>query len=387
MNEGWAALIDAEPGATAPSPPTGELVGLARRLRHRPRACPAVATCPPPASPRSAVLSTPPAPGPPHPAHGDPARRHRRASGSPVALLVAAEWPIYGRFGYGPAIDACGFEIDAPTARFRHPATGFDRAGRCPTDAAPAPRGRPRARRRRAPRAPSAGSRWCWDRIAGVGGVARADLRPRRAPRRAVARRRRAPCRVPSPTRSTTRWTRNRPAGKAEVALLVGATPEAERELWRHLCEIDWIADRQRRQPRRRRPAAADASTTAAPRSPSTTSTASGRASSTSPPPSAARRARPAGRAVVEVTDDLGLRDRALEHRPRARRGRGQAKTTATADVALPGRAPSAPLYLGGRSAAPPPRGRVARRGHPGGVDRLDATLRTPTAPWSPTTY
>ena len=37
-------------------------------------------------------------------------------------------------------------------------------------------------------------------------------------------------------------WERNRPAGKAEVTLLVGATPEAERELWRHLCEIDWVA-------------------------------------------------------------------------------------------------------------------------------------------------
>ena len=37
-------------------------------------------------------------------------------------------------------------------------------------------------------------------------------------------------------------WDRNRPAGKAEVTLLVGATPEAERELWRHLCEIDWVA-------------------------------------------------------------------------------------------------------------------------------------------------
>ena len=37
-------------------------------------------------------------------------------------------------------------------------------------------------------------------------------------------------------------WERNRPAGKAEVHLLVGATPEAERELWRHLCEIDWVA-------------------------------------------------------------------------------------------------------------------------------------------------
>ena len=41
-----------------------------------------------------------------------------------VGLLVAAEWPIYGRFGYGPAIDACGFEIDTRSARFTSDATG-----------------------------------------------------------------------------------------------------------------------------------------------------------------------------------------------------------------------------------------------------------------------
>ena len=44
--------------------------------------------------------------------------------GIAVGLLVAAEWPIYGRFGYGPAIDACGFDIDARTARFLAEPTG-----------------------------------------------------------------------------------------------------------------------------------------------------------------------------------------------------------------------------------------------------------------------
>jgi predicted acetyltransferase len=31
----------------------------------------------------------------------------------PVAVLVAAEYPIYGRFGYGPATEACAIRIDA----------------------------------------------------------------------------------------------------------------------------------------------------------------------------------------------------------------------------------------------------------------------------------
>lgn len=44
--------------------------------------------------------------------------------GIPVALLLAAEWPIYGRFGYGPAVDACRFDVDTATTRFRAQATG-----------------------------------------------------------------------------------------------------------------------------------------------------------------------------------------------------------------------------------------------------------------------
>jgi predicted acetyltransferase len=49
---------------------------------------------------------------------------HIRGAGVPMATLVAAEWPIYGRFGYGPAMDACAYEIDTTAARFRDPPTG-----------------------------------------------------------------------------------------------------------------------------------------------------------------------------------------------------------------------------------------------------------------------
>jgi predicted acetyltransferase len=39
----------------------------------------------------------------------------------PVTMLIAAEWPIYGRFGYGMAIEAAGTVIDASTAVFVDP--------------------------------------------------------------------------------------------------------------------------------------------------------------------------------------------------------------------------------------------------------------------------
>lgn len=41
-----------------------------------------------------------------------------RGQGFPLAVLVAAEWPIYGRFGYGPAVPIAEWKIDNRTARF-----------------------------------------------------------------------------------------------------------------------------------------------------------------------------------------------------------------------------------------------------------------------------
>lgn len=40
--------------------------------------------------------------------------------GEPVSILIAAEWPIYGRFGYGAATEHQTFTVDTRTARTRH---------------------------------------------------------------------------------------------------------------------------------------------------------------------------------------------------------------------------------------------------------------------------
>jgi predicted acetyltransferase len=48
-----------------------------------------------------------------------------RDRGEPLAALISAEWPIYGRFGYGAATEHVTFTIDVPRARFTTPATGF----------------------------------------------------------------------------------------------------------------------------------------------------------------------------------------------------------------------------------------------------------------------
>ena len=44
--------------------------------------------------------------------------------GEPVAVLIAAEYPIYGRFGYGPAAEAVTLRIDAAHATWRDGPTG-----------------------------------------------------------------------------------------------------------------------------------------------------------------------------------------------------------------------------------------------------------------------
>lgn len=84
----------------------------------------------------------------------------------PIALLLAAEWPIHGRFGCGPAVDACGFEVDTATARFRAPATGsIELVG--PVELRPELEAVHESRRVRTPGAVRREA-FVWDRIAGL---------------------------------------------------------------------------------------------------------------------------------------------------------------------------------------------------------------------------
>jgi predicted acetyltransferase len=46
-----------------------------------------------------------------------------RDRGEPVSSLIAAEWPIYGRFGFGPALDYTEYELDT-RATFTNPGEG-----------------------------------------------------------------------------------------------------------------------------------------------------------------------------------------------------------------------------------------------------------------------
>jgi predicted acetyltransferase len=179
-------------------------------------------------------------------------------------------------------------------------------------------------------------------------------------------------------------WTRNRPTGKVDVKLLVGATPEAERELWRHLCETDWIS-----------------TVKAGTRSvddPVAFLFDDGRAVAQVdrfdciwarvldvPSVLGARRSSLPGRVIIDVVDDLGYANGrwALELGPD---GAEVTSTTEAADVRLPVAALGA-ASLGGTSVARLHEAGWLDEESPNGVARLDALLHSPTAPWSPTTY
>jgi predicted acetyltransferase len=303
------------------------------------------------------------------------------ATDVPIALLVAAEWPIYGRYGYGPAVDACGYKVDATSARFRAARSGTVEHV-SPTELRPHLEAVHDLRWARTTGAVRRSGQ-VWDVLAGVSPRPGDSADPGKG-RGALWRDEAGLVQGAVAYRVEDRWTHNRPSGKIDVTLLVGATPEAERELWRHLCETDWIS-----------------TVVAGVRSiddPLPYWLEDGRAAVqvdrfdciwarilNVPHVFGARRSSLPGRVVIDVVDDLGYANGrwALELGPD---GADVTATSDAADVRLPVATLGA-ASLGGTSVARLHEAGWLDEESPKGVARLDALLHTPTAPWSPTTY
>lgn len=299
----------------------------------------------------------------------------------PIALLVAAEWPIYGRFGYGPSIDAANIEIDPISARFRQPATGAVELV-LPAELRSHLEAAHEARRVRTPGAIQRDAHF-WDRVAGVRGWPGHKFDPGQM-RGAIWRDGAGDVAGAVAYKVKERWERKRPAGEAEVSLLVGATPEAERELWRHLCEVDWV-----RKIKAENRGVDD---------PLPLFLRDGRAPSKVlvgdciwarlldlPAAFSQRRAERAGQTVVEVVDEMGY----ASGRWSLELGPDESAATPTSeavDVTLPVGSLGA-MFFGGYSARRLHEAGWLEEEAPGGLDRLDSLLATSTAPWSPTTY
>ncbi|MFC7980310.1 GNAT family N-acetyltransferase [Streptomyces sp. NPDC057336] len=162
--------------------------------------------------------------------------------GDVVATLIAAEYPIYGRYGFGPATTMTEWTVDVP------------RAGLDPRWSAPEDGGRidlvdgedvrklgPELHERLRRAQPGAVSRtelW-WQMRTGAVNWSGA---PWTEPYYALYRSADGEVEGLVCYRSDDHWGDGKqPLNTATVEWLIAVTPAAERALWRYLCSIDWI--------------------------------------------------------------------------------------------------------------------------------------------------
>lgn len=165
--------------------------------------------------------------------------------GDVAATLIAAEYPIYGRYGFGPAAWTTHWEIDVHR-------TGLDPHRRVPADGdggridlvdgaearklGPALHDRLRARQHGAV---SRDARW-WEKATGEGVFARDHWTE---PFYAVYRGADGTVDGMLVYRADDNWSdAKQPLNGAQVRDMVAVTPAAERSLWHFLCSVDWIS-------------------------------------------------------------------------------------------------------------------------------------------------
>ncbi|ROO84561.1 putative acetyltransferase [Actinocorallia herbida] len=309
--------------------------------------------------------------------------RAARERGDVLSSLIAAEYPIYGRFGFGPAAWLTESEIDVPRAGvgkgWSNPPEGVlvhADADRVLAEG-PGLHERLRAARHGVITRPDV----FWRKLVGA-------YRP---PHEAWS----TPVHLMylsaggvldglATYRSDGRWDGSRPAATLSVQDLIAVTPEAERALWRHLCSIDWVV---RVRTGCRAPDDPFPQWLGDPRA------ALARASYDHlwlrpldvPRLLEARAYRASGDLVLDVHDPLGLSGGRF-HLAASPDGATCAPTTRSADLTLPLGALGT-LWLGDES---PVRllatSRLAEE-TPGAATRADLLFGTPVRPWCPDVF
>jgi predicted acetyltransferase len=158
--------------------------------------------------------------------------------GEPVGMLIAAEFPIYGRFGYGSAADHAGYEVDARTVQFTRPGTGTVEL----VDAAELRKQAPTLYERLRHDQPGfieRDDRW-WDRSLQI--IMTPGDKPHKKAYLAVHRNDAGEPEGYLRYHTDGKWDVRRPDGTLEVDELVAVTPDAYARLWRYCCEVDWVA-------------------------------------------------------------------------------------------------------------------------------------------------
>ncbi|MDJ0384077.1 GNAT family N-acetyltransferase [Streptomyces sp. G-G2] len=164
------------------------------------------------------------------------------ARGDVLSTLIAAEYPIYGRYGYGPAAGISEWEIDVPRTGIDPRWSAPEDGGRIDlVDAAETRRVGPALHERLRAVTPGAvdrDARW-WNLATGVEERSAHPYTPRFF---AVYRSAAGEVEGLVGYQADDHWTDAKiPLNTVQVTDLIAVTPAAQRALWHYLCSIDWV--------------------------------------------------------------------------------------------------------------------------------------------------
>ncbi|MFE5543266.1 GNAT family N-acetyltransferase [Streptomyces sp. NPDC056534] len=162
--------------------------------------------------------------------------------GDAIATLIAAEYPIYGRYGFGPASSCSEWSVDVRRAGLDPRRSGRpEDGGRIDlTDADEIRKIGPEVHRRLAGVRAGVTDRSPRDWEVGTGRSVQSD--PWREPYYAVYRSESGEVDGFVAYTSDDKWDdAKQPVNTATVRDLIAVTPAAERALWHYLCSVDWI--------------------------------------------------------------------------------------------------------------------------------------------------
>ncbi|MFF9913696.1 GNAT family N-acetyltransferase [Streptomyces sp. NPDC013457] len=162
--------------------------------------------------------------------------------GDAVATLIAAEYPIYGRYGFGPAAWTTEWAVDLTRAGLDPRRTGRPECGGSIelSDGAEIRKIGPEVHRRLARVRAGVPNREArdWERGTGAG----FQTEPWTEPFYAVYRSESGEVEGYAAYRSDDKWDDGKqPVNTVSVRDLIACTPAAERALWQYLCSIDWV--------------------------------------------------------------------------------------------------------------------------------------------------
>jgi predicted acetyltransferase len=299
--------------------------------------------------------------------------------GEPVGILIASEWPIYGHFGYGPAIQASRYQVDTAALQWVRPSEGTVELVDRETMRKDA-QALYETSRRLQPGAIGRDDRW-WDRA-----LRQVDVPGEDPPKERNALYRSVGGELEGYVRYETKtdWEGMRPKGKLELKEMVSVTPSAYQRLWDYCASVDLLVTIEAQD----RPVD----------DPLALLLVDGRHVKETMrydfvwlrvldvvAALEGRRYQADGRVVLEVLDELGLSGGrfALEVGPD---GASCAATDESADLTMP-IATLGSAYMGGESFARLSAGGWLEENRPGGIGRADTMFHSARAPWCNTWF